>query len=74
MAARDQLLRRMLRERFIVTLRTGEAFDGLLIDVDEKTLRLGNAVVVAANGRHTPVDGELYVPRTEVIYLQRSVS
>lgn len=70
MARRDQLIRRLLRERFIVTLQGGETFDGLLIDIDDKTVRLGN--VSAIDGRNRAlVDGELYVPRDQVVYFQR---
>jgi hypothetical protein len=37
MARRDRLIRQALRERFVVTLRSGETFDGLLLDADDKT-------------------------------------
>lgn len=68
--SRDRLIRRVLRERFIVTVRSGESFDGLLLDADDKTLRLGD--VAALDGPNRPlVDGELYLPRSEVVYLQR---
>jgi hypothetical protein len=70
MARRDRLIRQVLRERFVVTLRGGETFDGLLLDIDEKTVRLGD--VSALDGRNRAlVDGELYVPRDEVSYFQR---
>ena len=70
MARRDQLIRRLLRERFVITLQGGETFDGLLIDIDDKTVRLGN--VSAIDGRNRAlVDGELYVPRDQVVYFQR---
>jgi hypothetical protein len=67
---RDTIVRRALRERFVVTLRTGESFDGLLVDADEKTFRLADAWAVDGKNR-VKVDGELFLPRTEVTYLQR---
>ena len=70
MARRDRLIRQVLRERFVVTLRGGESFDGLLLDMDEKTIRLGDTTALDGNNRAL-VDGELFVPRGEVVYMQR---
>lgn len=70
MARVDRLVRSVLRERFVLTLRSGETFDGLLVDADEKTFRLVNAWAVDGKNR-VSVDGELFVPRAEVAYLQR---
>jgi len=67
---RDSIVRRALRERFVATLRTGESFDGLLIDADEKTYRFGDAFAVDGSTR-VRVDGELFLPRDAVLYLQR---
>jgi hypothetical protein len=67
---RDQLLSTVLRERFVVTLATGETFDGLLLDVDDRTLLLGQASTITANGTH-PVDGQLGLHRGAVAYMQR---
>lgn len=66
----DRLLKRLLRERFIVTLRNGEAFDGLLVEVDARTIRLAQADAITKTSR-VSVDGDLYLPRAEVTYLQR---
>lgn len=68
---RDKLMRQALRERFVVTLRSGETFDGLLVDADAKTLRLANAWAIDSKNNRVAVDGELFVPRDQVIYLQR---
>lgn len=73
MGGRDRLLRSMLRERFVVTIRSGEAFEGLLIDADEKTIRLADGWTVAQGRRHS-IDGEIYLSRGEVLYMQRSTS
>jgi hypothetical protein len=68
---RDKLVRRVLRERFVATLRGGDAFEGLLLDADDKTFRFADAHKLDARGS-VPVDGELYLPRSEVLYLQKS--
>ena len=67
---RDRLLKQLLRERFVITLRHGESFDGLLADVDEKTVRLVDAFALDGKNR-VSVDGDLLIPRPEIVYLQR---
>jgi hypothetical protein len=67
---RDRLVREHLRERFVATLRGGEAFEGLLLEVDDLTYRFADAFAVDDKSR-VRVDGELFLPRQEVIYLQR---
>jgi len=68
--SRDRLLKRHLRERFVVTLKTGEAFDGLLDEWDESTLELINVHAVSEKTR-VRVDGRVYLPRTQIAYMQR---
>lgn len=70
MARRDRLIRQVLRERFIVTMRGGESFDGLLLDIDEKTIHLTDGFALEGKNR-LPVDGDLYLPRSEVAYMQK---
>lgn len=70
MGRSDKLIRQHLRERFVVTLRSGESFDGLLVDADEKTYRMVDAFAVDGKNR-VSVDGELFLPRGEVLYLQK---
>ena len=70
MSRADRLVRAALRERFVLTLRSGETFDGLLVDADPKTYRLANAWAVDGKNR-VSVDGELFVPRDQVAYLQK---
>jgi hypothetical protein len=67
---RDRLLRQMLRERFVVTLKNGEAFDGLLDDHDESTVEFLDVYQVTKTGR-VSVDGRIYLPRAEIVYMQR---
>jgi hypothetical protein len=68
--SRDKLIRQNLRERFVITLHGGESFDGLLVEADEKTLRMVNAFAIGKNSR-VSVDGELFLPRGDVAYMQK---
>lgn len=67
----DRLLRSQIHERFVVTTTSGETFDGLLVDCDRSTVLLAQAHMVAATGDRVKVDGQLFVPRDQVAYLQR---
>jgi hypothetical protein len=70
---RDRLLAAALRERFIITMQDDSAFDGLLIDVDERVLVLAQASTPNAGGARVMVDGALYLERSLVKYMQRPV-
>lgn len=70
MGSRDRLIRKALRERFMVTMKSREAFDGVLLEADDKTLTLTNATAVNGHDR-VAVDGTLYLPRAEVAYMQK---
>lgn len=67
---RDRLLKGLVRERFVVTLLDGQAFDGLLDRHDEAHLEFVDAHAIDKEAR-VSVDGRLYVPRTQVAYMQR---
>lgn len=67
----DRLLRGILRERFVITLRGGESFDGLLVDADPKTVRFVDAFAIDDKQGRVSVDGELFIPRSEIVYLQK---
>lgn len=67
---RDRLLQSLLRERFVVTLTSGEAFDGLLDRWDESTIELVDVFAVTEKSR-VQVDGRIYVPRQQISYMQR---
>lgn len=67
---RDRVVRSHLAERFVVTLTSGETFEGLLVDADSSTVQLVQAVALSAAGR-TDVDGQLFLPRRQVAYMQR---
>lgn len=67
---RDRLLKQLLRERFVITMTDGAAFDGILDRVDESTLELVDAGAIGEN-ETVKVDGRIYLPRARVAYLQR---
>lgn len=70
MSARDRLIRRAVRERFVVTTLDGSAFDGLLAEADDRTLVLVDAFALDG-GQRVRVDGSLFVARDRVNYMQR---
>lgn len=70
MARRDRLIRHHLRDRFVVTMSTGESFEGLLLDVDDRTIQLAD--VKALDGvQRLAVDGVVFLPRMGVAYMQK---
>lgn len=75
--ARAKLLRRHIRQRFIVTLKTGQTFDGLVDEWDAAHLTLVNAVIVAqdqsARTYPAPVDGKVWLPQDQIAYMQQPV-
>ena len=70
MPGRDKLIRQALRERFVLTLRGGESFGGLLLEADDKTFVLDDAYALDGKNR-VSVDGRMFVPRAEVVYMQK---
>ena len=67
------VLRDTLRERVIVTMKSGEAFDGVLIAADHRAWELVNAkaIGVGERGVDVPVDGSVILPSDNVAYCQR---
>lgn len=65
------ILRDRVRSVVVVTLKTGEAYRGVLWDADHHALVLRNAHALAHGGERIVVDGELLVLRTDVAYMQR---
>jgi hypothetical protein len=66
----DRLVRKAVRTRYLVTTITEEAFEGVLVDADDRTLVFANTVQLSTDGRETPIAGELWIPRATVKYLQ----
>lgn len=67
---RDRLLKSLVRERFVVTLRGGETFSGLLDRFDANHMELVDASAISDEDT-AKVDGRLYLPRAEIVYMQR---
>ena len=67
------ILRQTLKERVVVTLKTGEAFVGVLLCADLHTWELVQAEAVGAGerGANVPVDGHLLIPAANVAYCQK---
>lgn len=67
------ILKQTVKQRVIVTLKTGEGFDGLLFWADGKTWELvqAKALGVGDRGADVPVDGTLLIPAENVAYCQR---
>ncbi len=70
---RSRVISSRLRERVIVTLKTGESFAGVLFSHDKQALvlREANALGAGENRADLRLDGELIVLLTDVAYLQR---
>ncbi len=60
------------RRRVLVTLKSGEAFSGVLFAVDRDAIVLREAVAVAygARSENVAVDGEALILRSDIAYLQ----
>jgi small nuclear ribonucleoprotein (snRNP)-like protein len=70
---RSRVLSSRFRERVIVTLKSGDCFDGILYSADRVSLVLRNAEAVGVGEKRTnlPVDGEVIVLLADVLYIQR---
>lgn len=68
---RDRVVRGLIRLRFLITMDDGTAWDGVLVEADEKTLEIREAEHLTADGRRTKADGFIYLPRDSVAYMQR---
>lgn len=70
---RSRVLNSRLRERVIVTCKSGDTFSGVLFSHDSKALVLREAEALGAgeNRANLPLDGELIVLLPDVAYLQK---
>ncbi len=70
---RSRVLSSRLRERVLVTTKTGDTFDGLLYSADSHALVLRQAAAVEAgeNKTNLPLDGEIIVLLADVAWVQR---
>lgn len=69
---RARTLQSRLRQRVIVTLKTGQAFDGVLVEADQVAWVLRNAQALAyADRGPIAVDGEVIVLAADIAFAQR---
>lgn len=70
---RSRVIDSRLRERVILTLKTGDTFVGILYSHDHKALVLRQTEAVGAGERgiNLPLDGELIVLLPDVAYIQK---
>lgn len=68
-STRDRIVKVYLRGRFVVTLKTGEAFEGILLDADNSMFVLGDATAHSVDGP-AHVDGKVYLERANVAFMQ----
>jgi hypothetical protein len=64
---------RLTREKLVVTLKSGAAFEGVLYEADERTWILRGVFALGAgdNGENVPVDGELLLFVVDIAYAQK---
>jgi hypothetical protein len=62
-----------LRHRLVVTLKSGDSFDGLLVEADERVwvLRSASAVGEGDNRTDLPIDGEIILMTADIAYAQK---
>ncbi len=67
------LIDERMRDQVVVTLKSGEAFSGVLFDVDDKVWVLRNAVAVGAaeDRSNLDVDGEVVLLAANIAFTQR---
>ncbi|MDP1820443.1 MAG: hypothetical protein Q8K58_11230 [Acidimicrobiales bacterium] len=64
------LLRRKVRHRVVVSLKSGDSFQGVLSGVYAEAMELRCAQLIDGRGELMPVDGHLLVLRADVAYIQ----
>lgn len=71
---RSRILTERLAQRVIVTLKNGDAFEGVLWDADDRcwVLRSAEALGAAKDGKPLPLDGEVLVLSVDILHVQRS--
>lgn len=64
------LTRWPIYDRVLVNLTDGSAINALLIDQRGPLLVLSDGTLLTESGEPTPLDGEIYVERTQVLFIQ----
>jgi hypothetical protein len=70
-ARAQKLIADRLAVRVIVTQLDGQAFAGVIADLDDGWLLLREAEQLGPQGSRVAVDGELLIPRERIAYIQR---
>lgn len=67
------VLRQRLRERLLVTMKSGETFDGVLWQEDRRAwvLRNAQALNTGRGGTTVPLDGEVILLVADIAFAQR---
>ena len=68
----DRIVRRQLSTRFVITMKSGQTWDALLIEADRLTLSLADVSSISSDGSRTRADGQVFLPRLDVAYMQRA--
>lgn len=67
---RDRIIKLHVRERFVVTLKSGEAVEGVLMDADDTSLVMADCTVWRGDAKWR-ADGQMFLARADVAYMQR---
>jgi hypothetical protein len=67
----NKLVADRLAVRVIVTQTDGQAFAGVITDLDDGWLLLREAEQLGPQGSRVAVDGELLLPRDRISFIQR---
>lgn len=59
-------------DRVLVNLTDGSAIDGILVDKRGPLLVLSDATLLTADHEPSQMDGQVYLERTHVLFLQRA--
>ena len=70
----SRIIRERVSETVIVTLKQGQAFEGVLWDADDRcwVLRNAQAIGAAKGGGALPLDGEVIVLTGDILHVQRA--
>lgn len=68
----DRILKSYIRQSFLITTFSGQTWSAVVMDADERTLSLLDAELVSTDGSRTKADGQVFLPRADVAYMQRA--
>lgn len=68
----DRIVRKQVRTKIHVTMKSGQTWAGVLLHADPNTLELGAVEAIGQDQSVTKADGFIYLPRGDVAYIQRA--